>query len=123
MHLVCRQCSSRLSSDLQPVSLSERNETMGEEFLHRGTVMQEDGSYFQGRTGEYIVHSEDVVHVQLTSDSKRLAGCCGLDGCDGPNLQCEICETYVATKITDCWRPHCVVFESATTRLVSEVNS
>lgn len=73
--------------------------------------MREDGTYFQGRTGSYIVHPEDVVHTQLTTDSKRCSGCCGLDGLDGPNLQCEACGIYVATKKTDCWMPHCVVFE------------
>jgi hypothetical protein len=100
--------------------MSERNEMMGADLLLAGTVMQEDGSYFQGRDGFYIVHPDDLLHVKLTADSARLNGCCGLDGCDGPNLHCETCGTYVATKMTDCWMAHCVVFEPDTTRLVAE---
>jgi hypothetical protein len=99
------------------VSFSDRNEAMGEDFLQSGTIMQEDGSYFQGHAGEYIVHPDDILHVHLTSDVTRVNGCCGLDGCDGPNLQC-VCGTYVATKRTDCWHSHCVVFEAKTTQAV-----
>lgn len=115
MHLLCRNCSSRLSAELELVALSERNQTRGEDFLRRGTIMQEDGSYFQERQGVYIVHTDDVLHVHLTDDSKRLNGCCGLDGCDGPNLQCDVCRAFVATKMTDCWMPHCVVFDVTAT--------
>jgi len=73
--------------------------------------MQEDGTYFHGRVGNYIAHGDDVLRVKLTIDTTRLNGCCGLDGLDGPNLQCDTCGVYVATKITDCWTSHCVVFE------------
>jgi hypothetical protein len=116
MHLICRDCSTRLSNELQPVSLAQRNEAMGEDFLRCGTVMQEDGTYFQGRAGSYIVHPDDIVHARLTTDFRRRNGCCGLDGVDGPNLQCETCGVYVATKMTDCWMPHCVIFESTATQ-------
>jgi hypothetical protein len=82
--------------------------------------MQEDGSYFHGRSGAYIAHIHDVLNVHQTLDSKRLQGCCGLDGCDGPNLQCNICDTYVATKMTDCWQPHCIIFDQTATEAVSK---
>jgi RNA polymerase subunit RPABC4/transcription elongation factor Spt4 len=116
MHLACRQCSTRLTTDLQLVPFIERNETMGEAFLCPGTVMQEDGSYFHGKAGNFIAHIDDTLRLKLTTDSSRLNGCCGLDGCDGPNLQCEVCDTYVATKMTDCWMPHCIVFDPNTTQ-------
>ena len=116
MHLACRQCSTRLTTDLQMVPFIERNETMGEAFLRPGTVMQEDGSYFQGKAGAFIAHIDDTLRLKLTTESRRLNGCCGLDGCDGPNLQCEVCDTYLATKMTDCWMPHCIVFDPNTTR-------
>jgi hypothetical protein len=60
------------------------------------------------------------VNVRLTTDPHRLNGCCGLDGCDGPNLQCENCGTYVATKMTDCWQLHCIVFDPTTIAQVLE---
>jgi hypothetical protein len=104
-----------LSNDVQITPISQRNEKDGEYFLDRGNVMQENGSYFYGIDGAYIAHPDDVLAVLLTSDSRRLNGCCGLDGVDGANLQCESCGTYVSTKKTDCWMPHCVVFDTATT--------
>jgi len=120
MHVVCRQCSARLSNDLQPIPASERNVRDGEDFLPRGKVIQADGRYFHRRCGEYIVSLADVVNVCLTTDFRRLNGCCGLDGCDGPNLHCEKCGIYVATKMTDCWQPHCVVFDPTSTVQVLE---
>lgn len=120
MHLVCRRCTTHLTAKLQLVLFAERNETIGESFLGSGTVMQEDGSYFQGKAGTFIAHTGDTLRLKLTTDSRRLNGCCGLDGCDGPNLQCEICDTYVATKITDCWMPHCIVFDPKATQAAEE---
>jgi hypothetical protein len=90
---------------------------MGEEFLLRGTMMQEDGSYFRGKQGAYITHPDDVLHTHLTTELKRISGCCGLDGCGGPNLQCDGCGSYVAVKMTDCWLSHCVVFEVIATEV------
>jgi hypothetical protein len=82
--------------------------------------MREDGSYFRGSSGEYIVHPDDILHVRLALNGKHLNGCCGLDGCDGPSLLCDVCGAYVATKMTDCWQPHCVVFDKTTTQATSE---
>ncbi|WP_158823202.1 hypothetical protein [Granulicella sp. S156] len=119
MHLICRHCSTRLSNELKLVSLSQRNENVGEDLLLRGTLMQDDGAWFHKRSGEYIANTEDVIQTHLTDDYKRLSGCCGLDGCDGPNLQCNGCGAYVATKMTDCWRSHCVFFDKVATEAIS----
>jgi len=81
--------------------------------------MQEDGSYFQGRDGSFLVHPDDLINVNLIAESKRLNGCCGLDGCDGPNLQCAVCGSFVATKMTDCWMAHCAVLEPTATNAVA----
>jgi hypothetical protein len=120
MYFICRQCSARLSSDLEQVPLSVRNEQMGADFLPRGKVMLEDGSYFLGRAGIFIAHVEDAANVRLTDDPRRLNGCCGLDGVDGPNLQCQSCGSYIATKMTDCWQPHCVIFDPIATEMIPE---
>lgn len=42
--------------------------------------------------------------VVLTTNRSRLNGCCGLDGCDGPNRVCS-CGAEVGTDISDCWTP------------------
>ena len=118
MHIICRNCSTPLTNHLMPVPIAERNEKMGEDLLRFGTVMQEDGIYFRGAEGLYYAHIDDVIQTKLTSDYRRCQGCCGLDGCNGPNLQCNTCESYVATKFTDCWRSHCVLFEPASTQAI-----
>ena len=41
-------------------------------------------------------------------DSHRLAGCCGLDGMDGPNLVCPNGHE-IGTEKSDCWMPHAAV--------------
>jgi hypothetical protein len=118
MHIECGTCSTRLTLDLSWTNPSERNLEMGHEMLRQGTITKEDGSYLHNRNGVYISHQEDTINTILTDDSKRLAGCCGLDGCDGPNLRCENCKSYVATKMTDCWMSHCVAFEPIASREV-----
>jgi hypothetical protein len=120
MRFECRGCAAQLSAEVQMIQMSERNETMGADLLPPGTVMQEDGSYFRERGGFFILHVDDLFNVKTTTDSKRLAGCCGLDGCDGPNLQCVVCGSYVATKMTDCWMPHCAVLEPSATSAIAE---
>ncbi|MFE2046610.1 hypothetical protein ACFXAZ_38010 [Streptomyces sp. NPDC059477] len=50
-----------------------------------------------------IFHPDDVPGTALHPDSRRLSGCCGLAGQDGPNLVCSGCGVEVATKESDCW--------------------
>ena len=40
--------------------------------------------------------------VKLTEDVRRLNGCCGLDGCEGPNRVCS-CSAEIGTEMSDCW--------------------
>ena len=65
---------------------------------------------------EWVVNAADADALKLTDDSKRLSGCCDLDGCDGPNLRCPSCSEYVATARFDCWMPkHIRMLQAATT--------
>lgn len=43
--------------------------------------------------------------IEETHNTARLAGCCGLDGCNGPNMVCCVCNTDIGTMQTDCWTP------------------
>ncbi len=52
---------------------------------------------------EYWLHPADVQGVEPVSDPARLNGCCGLDGLDGPNMQCANCNAEVGTRKSDCW--------------------
>lgn len=92
---------------------------MGEDFLSRGALIKDNSLWVSERGGEYIANAEDVIQTHLTDAPKRLNGCCGLDGCDGPNLKCDKCGAYVATKMTDCWFAHCVFFDKLATEAIS----
>ncbi|MFC7220704.1 hypothetical protein ACFQLX_21450 [Streptomyces polyrhachis] len=48
-----------------------------------------------------ILHPDDLPGVARHPDSRRLAGCCGIAGQDGPNLVCSGCGVEVATKESD----------------------
>ena len=57
-------------------------------------------------TPQYWVNPDDLTdRVLLTKRKKRLGGCCGLAGTDGPNQICR-CGAEVGTLKTDCWTPH-----------------
>lgn len=53
--------------------------------------------------GCVVVHPADRLNGALVDVAGRSAGCCGLDGCDGPNQACAACGAVVATARTDCW--------------------
>lgn len=54
---------------------------------------------------QYWVNPDDLTDaVRITKNMRRLNGCCGLDGCDGPNQLCS-CGAEIGTLRTDCWTP------------------
>ncbi|NBE50964.1 hypothetical protein [Streptomyces boluensis] len=55
-----------------------------------------------GLTG-VVLAREDLRDVEVTDKKGRTNGCCGLDGCDGPNLVCRRCRTEIGTEESDCW--------------------
>ncbi|WP_328958141.1 hypothetical protein [Kitasatospora purpeofusca] len=55
-----------------------------------------------------ILHPDDVPGTALHPDARRVNGCCGLAGQDGPNLVCSGCGVEVATKESDCWTDNLV---------------
>ncbi|GIG70900.1 hypothetical protein Pen01_71950 [Phytomonospora endophytica] len=54
-----------------------------------------------GDPGAIVVAPGDI-HGTVLIPSKTSGYCCGLDGGDGPNLACEVCDLPVATRIDDC---------------------
>lgn len=54
-------------------------------------------------SGSFVVHPDARLPGALSPVPGRDAGCCGLDGCDGPNQQCSSCGAIVGTAWTDCW--------------------
>jgi len=58
--------------------------------------------------GRVLVNLADLVGTKHHPDYRRRAGCCGLDGLDGPNLVCSNGHE-VGTEKSDCWMPHAAV--------------
>ena len=64
--------------------------------------------YWSDGSGRVLVNLNDLVGTKHHSDLHRLNGCCGLDGCDGPNLVC-LNGHEIGTERSDCWMAHAVV--------------
>lgn len=68
-----------------------------------------------GFTPQYWMTVRDLLPiVGLTSDPRRLNGCCGLDGCDGPNRVCA-CGADVGTEMSDCWTSYLFIPDPSAT--------
>ncbi|HPF38823.1 MAG TPA: hypothetical protein P5081_18535 [Phycisphaerae bacterium] len=52
-----------------------------------------------------VIHLEDLCNTSHHPEGRRNNGCCGLDGCDGPNLVCPA-DHEIGTEKSDCWTPH-----------------
>lgn len=53
---------------------------------------------------QYWLNPTDTeASVKPVNNPRRLNGCCGLAGCDGPNMRCNACKAEVGTRRSDCW--------------------
>jgi hypothetical protein len=111
-------CLRQLSAVLEREAHgTDTNHADGAAFVPSGSVQQSDGEFFTGTEGRYVINLADRRNLAVHKDAKRLAGCCGMDGCDGPNQLCA-CGAEVATEKSDCWMPHALIFESGVVELV-----
>jgi hypothetical protein len=54
---------------------------------------------------QFWINPDDLTEaVRQTKKKRRLQGCCGLDGCNGPNQICR-CGSEIGTRQSDCWTP------------------
>jgi hypothetical protein len=116
--VLCK-CGSRLTHNLRVGTLRVPNEndaatvdegtfaidpaavTVGvwERGMPKGTFAERETD----PAGAIVVNPADRIAGALDEVDGRNSGCCGLDGCDGPNQRCVACSTIVATARTDCW--------------------
>jgi len=101
------------------VDASATSQADGQPFQPAGTLHKSDGLFFSGSEGRYIINLADAKNMHAHTNIKRLNGCCGMDGCDGPNRLCA-CGAEVATEKSDCWMPHALIFEPEAVELVDE---
>lgn len=87
----------------------------GKPAIPEGFFALSDDDYWTGSAGCPLVNLADLVGTQHHPDSRRNSGCCGRDGCDGPNLVCGRGHE-VGTEKSDCWMAHAAVLLSSVTR-------
>jgi hypothetical protein len=117
--LCCAACGATLTPALTVVSSKTpgvilREHEDGKPLTPRGSVFKSwepiersygDEPALLEFAPQYWLNPEDLDgEVRNTPDVRRLNGCCGLDGCDGPNQVCQ-CGADVGTLRTDCWTP------------------
>jgi hypothetical protein len=57
-----------------------------------------------------VIHPDDRLPDAVVSIPGHSAGCCGLDGLDGPNQVCVRCRAVLGTARTDCWTEDAIWF-------------
>ena len=88
----------------------------GKPHIPAGYYWNVDKEFFTGTKGKWVINIADILLRKLHHEVRRLSGCCGLDGCDGPNLV-DSSGNEVGTERSDCWMPHCVILEPERVRL------
>lgn len=112
MRLTCRTCGAVLTTELARLDdVSLLSAIDGEPRISGGFFhVAPDSDFAAERDGGIIVNLEDLTGAQHAKDGRPYNGCCGVDGCDGLNLVCPSGHD-VATEMSDCWMPHCAVFQ------------
>ena len=102
----CPVCQIPVTKPLQPLPA---NQTIcledGKDAVPSGFFAQGGQDFWTQSEGCVLVNLSDLTGTRRHTDSKRLNGCCGMDGCDGLNLLCEQGHE-VATEKSDCWMSH-----------------
>ena len=131
--MVCRSCGAVLARDLLlvPPDRIRRDEIDRRPTVPEGSVAVDpealtwkawskdagDHLYEQSPAGSIVIGSVDRVEGAV-QEVGLAGGCCGLDGCNGPNQGCAACGTVVGTARTDCWTADEVRFLPKAVRLV-----
>jgi hypothetical protein len=84
----------------------------GQPAVPRGFFAISNDDSSTGRPNCALINMEDVLNTRYHPDARRHQGCCGRDGCDGPNLLCANGHE-VGTERSDCWMSHAVALPIA----------
>ena len=112
----CSKCGSVLTRAIEP--LLDRKllvEEDGSEHVPVGFYAVSDGEFFTGSEGVCLVNLSDAIGTKHHLKLGRLNGCCGLDGCDGPNTLCDNGHE-IGTEKSDCWMPHALLLDPGAVR-------
>jgi hypothetical protein len=89
MRLKRKYCGIELTNNLIELnSIGQLSEIDGKDFIPCGKFFISNGDYYTGTEKKIIINIKDLKNSKNHNDPKRLNGCCGLDGTDGPNKLC-----------------------------------
>ena len=118
MKLICKTCNLEISEPLEELKdLNLINENDGQDYIPRGFYLIQEETAYEILKGSIIINIKDLINSNHHSDSRRLNGCCGLDGCDGMNRVC-LHNHEIGTEYSDCWRFHKVVLNHELVQLI-----
>jgi hypothetical protein len=105
----CPQCRQPVTRPLMPLptDLPVRYED-GEAAVPEGFFALSDDDFWTGSAGCPLVNLADLLGTRHHPDARRNSGCCGRDGCDGPNLLCKRGHE-IGTEKSDCWMANAAV--------------
>jgi hypothetical protein len=115
MHLYYAKCGRQLTQECRPGTVSDYNWACerGEPGVAPGIIVDlslDEAEHAAERVqstrvqhGAFVVNLASVLRSLLKSTGVD-SGCCGSDGCDGPNRAC-ICGAVLGTERSDCWTP------------------
>jgi hypothetical protein len=115
LKLICKTCNLEISEPLSEFNLI--NEKDGQDYIPRGFYLIQEETSYELLKGSIIINIKDLINSNRHSDSSRLNGCCGLDGCDGMNRVC-LHDQEIGTEYSDYWRFHKVVLNSELVQLI-----
>ena len=105
----CPRCGQAITRPLAPLPADQRVCLEdGKPAIPPGYFALSNDDHWTGSGRCPLINLDDVVGTQYHPDVRRHSGCCGRDGCDGPNLNCTRGHE-VGTERSDCWMPHAVV--------------
>lgn len=108
----CAMCRWPLTNEVAPGEAIQGPERWGAHAI--ASPRMAAGTFKVNFDGSLLIlHPDDLPGAARHSDSRRLAGCCGAAGQDGPNLVCGGCGVDVATKESDCWTDNLVALSTA----------
>lgn len=128
---VCAACSHPLTERVERVvALPERRYADEDQVSYRPTMpagtwtidpaprLLLPNPESEASTGCLVVNPEDGLALEPHPEAIRNSGCCGHDGCDGPNRRCPQCHADVATLSDDCWTYVELRFEPSAVRVI-----
>jgi hypothetical protein len=133
LRVTCRRCGASLSAPLllADAGALRRDAQDGRPVVGAGIVVRDPvpvvswvSSSSSGPATPEEQSPADCLVVHPDSSQKLRScgadhGCCGSDGCDGPNRACSACGLVVGTARTDCWTELEMRFLPEAVRLVT----